>query len=360
MTENQSAERTAWEVASDPSASEKHWMAACTLLDGKQLSTKKKPHALVKTFVGLPWSFALSSMAGLGAFILFGLISAGMTLPFGCSSILFSGPHAFALIVSLLVGFTTVFKYQQYRWGGGRLWSIVYTGFIAFCGYATFMTEHVYGSLPPILISSVCAFSFIAIPLVVAKMTSKSIALLEGSVGAERVMPHTRLLLTMTGLLYCATRLELAGAVQGIAMLVLCAWAFGTLANSGFLLTRLYKVHDPNAASTLTLATWSPLIVIALTYVPIIAVCSILSLFSLSTPVPLIANLSGLSTLVAIVLVPFATARMAALELRKNAELGLHRGLEKLSHDLKPNCDAERPPLHTVDNQGEVRIAKGF
>jgi hypothetical protein len=69
------AASSALRIAGDPGASEKQWMAACTVIEGKKLpigATTAGP-----AWVGLPWSMCVSGLSGLGGFLLSGRYAQG-------------------------------------------------------------------------------------------------------------------------------------------------------------------------------------------------------------------------------------------------------------------------------------------
>ncbi len=321
-----SANNAAWDVASDPSASEKQWMAACTLLDGQQVPTRTNRPKLPKT-LALPWSLCVSGVSGLGAFMIFGFLSAAICESFTLLTgafYTFNGPHAFALLSAAFIAFSSVFTYQQHAWGGGRAWSALHFGLVTCGALLPLSLELIFNA--PYVISNLAFFSvwgvsFIGLSILSAKMTSNSILSLEKSVGANRVMPHSRTIFGSAGLVLLGLILMPA---MSTAMSSTWLWLPVVLIGSGYWVTRANKAGNPQTASTLALATWNPLILANIVLLPALVINSILSVFGLLPPIGITDYLIGVTTMLCLSTGPMIGASFASYGLRRSRELELH------------------------------------
>ncbi|MBX3074133.1 hypothetical protein KF913_09405 [Candidatus Obscuribacterales bacterium] len=321
--ENRSAEEKAWAVACDPSASEKQWVAACTLLDGKQPITthrKKLPQS-----VGLPWSLCVSGLSGLGAFMIFGLMSFGACEGISTLTGVFhslSTPHAFSLLSAAFIAFSAVFTYQQHIWGGGRAWTALHYGLVtggAILPLTELMTAPAALGTTGLLIWSL---GFIGVSAISSKMTQNSIKALESSVGANRVVPYSR------GIFATAGALLLTFIAVPIMFVIFSSiWVIipGILLLSGYGIARANNAYNPQTAGTLALAAWNPVILANVILIPTLLVYSGLSLFLPLMPISLTDFAVGLLTLAAFGAGPFVGAQIGAFVQRRARELELHR-----------------------------------
>lgn len=323
-----STEGSAWEVASDPSASEKHWMAACTLLDGKQHPAVRSRRKL-PSIVGLPWSMAVSGFAALGATLIFSFIeySIGSVLP-GSHVPVFDGAHSYALVGGLFVAFSSVFVYQKHIWGGGRLWWGPYFGLMGLLaclqwgfGGIPFLNQIVYGGLS----------------LLTIKLTLNSIKALE-TIGAQNVLAHGRNILVGTGVMCVAMRV--LTFPSNVATLVMLAWVPICLLGSGYAITMLNKTANPRSASTIALSAWAPLTLTNLFLFAVVVVSAAANLVT-GTPQPGLESLINsiliaAGTLTCLTLGPVIGATTASRMVRRARELELHKTPAHILSELAP------------------------
>ncbi|MDZ4835375.1 MAG: hypothetical protein SGJ27_16480 [Candidatus Melainabacteria bacterium] len=342
---NRSATNDAWGVASDPSASEKKWLAACTLLDGKMPPSAVTKRRLPQS-IGLPWSLCVSGISGLGAFMIFGFLSAAVCESFTLLSgvfYTFNGPHAFALLSAAFIAFSSVFTYQQHVWGGGRIWSGLHFGLVA-CGALLpfslelmFNAPHVASNL---LFFSLWGASFIGLSVLSTRMTNNSIRTLEKSIGANRVMPYSRAVFASAGLVLLGliTVPALSTAISSTWL-----WLPVVLIGSGYYITKLNNARNPQTATTMALASWNPLILANLVLLPALVVNSILSMFSLLPQIGFVDYLIGFGTMACLTIGPVLGAKIASRGLQRSRELELHQIPAELLNECKM-------PLNRVDD----------
>ena len=336
---NLSTKNTAWDVASDPSASEKQWMAACTLLEGKQhpsVRTKRKlPQA-----VGLPWSLCVSGVSGLGAFMIFGFLNAAvcesLTLITG-AYYTFNSAHAFALLGAAFIAYSAIFTYQQHAWGGGRIWSVLHFGLVGIGAILPFSLDLIFNgpyAVSNLVLFSLWGLSFIGLSAVSAKMTKNTIVALEKTVGADRVMPFSRAIFATAGmaLLALVTLPAFSSAVTSTWL-----WLPAVLVGSGFWIAKVNKARNPETASTLALAIWNPLMVANFVLLPALVLNAIISPITFPQSGGVADYAIGLLTMLCLVMGPTLGANLASLSLRRSRELELHHmPVEMLNEHTMP------------------------
>jgi hypothetical protein len=335
--DNRSAQDRAWAVASDPSASEKNWMAACTLLEGRRHVSVRDGRKLPMA-VGLPWSLAISGLSALGAFMIFGVMSAGVcevatniTGVFHTCSI----PQAFALLSAAFIAFSAIFTYQQHIWGGGRAWTFLHYGLVGI-GACLPLMELLFAY--PTSVGNLCLFTwslgFIGVSTVAVKLTRNSIKALESTVGANRVMPYSRAMFASAGALlltFCAFpgMFWLVGSMSG--------WLPAMLICSGFYIARSNSAHNPQTAATLAFAAWNPVILANAILLPALIAYSALTLVLPLAPVSLADYGIGLITMLCFSLGPFIGAQIGSFMQQRDRALELHRTpVELLANTAMP------------------------
>lgn len=341
--ENRSAEEKAWAVARDPSASEKQWVAACTILEGKQLPSAANRKKLPQS-VGLPWSLCVSGLSGLGAFMIFGLMSFGACE--GVSAITgafhtLTTPHAFALLSAAFIAFSAIFTYQQHIWGGGRAWTILHYGLVA-GGAILPLAELIF---TPASLTNLGLFvwslGFIGVSAISCKMTRHSIKALESTVGANRVIPYSRGIFAAAGalLLTFTAAPFMFGAISSMWTLLPAV-----LVLSGYSIARANNAYNPQTAATLAFAAWNPVILANIILMPALLTYSVLSLFMPLMPVSLTDYAVGLVTMASFAFGPFIGAQVGAMVQQRARELELHKvPLELVAQTTMPThlTDAE-------------------
>jgi len=314
-------------------------MAACTLLDGKLHPSKRKDNLLLQLAVGLPWSIAVSAVCGLGAYTLFALIMGGLNAScFNCAVNIVAGPHVFVLFNALMIGFTSVFMYQKLVWNGGRVWSVVYYGLVALMTLAIGAMHLSYGSLDPRLLSCLCAITFVGLTVLMARLCKQSIARLESTGGAKRVMPHTRAMLVISGSLLLPFLLRPGLHAEATAIgLITFVWISLLATCSGSYVARMNDAHCTETAATLALATWNPIILTLLLQFPVLMVGSLLSAFSLIPQITYVSYLLSAGAIASILSFPVLSAAFGAWGLRRSSQ-------RRLRH-LPPELSLERPAI---------------
>ena len=323
--DNRAAEEKAWAIARDPSASEKQWVAACTLLDGKAFpsttSRKKLPQTL-----GLPWSLCVSGLSGLGAFMIFGLMSfgacEGISALTGSFHAFLSTPHAFALLSAAFIAFSAIFTYQQHIWGGGRTWTGLHYGLVA-GGAILPLADLIFA---PVSFGSMGLFvwslGFIGVSALSCKLTQNSIKALESTVGANRVIPYSRGIFATAGALLLTFT-----ALPAMFWVISPLWTFlpALLVLSGYGIARANNAYNPQTAATLAFAAWNPVILANIILLPALLTYSALGLFMPLMPISITDYAVGMVTMAAFAFGPFIGAQIGAMVQQRARELELHK-----------------------------------
>lgn len=321
-------------IAGDPSASEKQWMAACTVLDGKQPPTRssnngKKPHPLI----GLPWSLAVSGAAGLGAFMFFGFllsswyeIVANLTANYG----IFNSALAFALLSAGFATFSTVMAYQQHIWNGTRIWSVMKWTLIGLAAVLPCGMFLIFGSTPgtlDLLTFALWTSGFIGVSVLSTVLTNKSIKSLEGTVGAHRVMPHSRILFGTMGvvILGCLMLIPIMPMAGMTLTMTKCLWMPLVLIGSGYWIARRNGARNQHTAAVLGYSIWNPLFIANAVLLPALVINSIGAMVFGAYPTGFADYAIGLCSMLTLGVGPLVGATMASKAMQRSAELELHR-----------------------------------
>ncbi len=345
----QSAEKCALEVARDPSASEKHWMAACTLLEDKHSPAVRNSRRLLRrALIGLPWSMTLGLLSTLGAALTLSFVeySIASILP-GQRVDVFAGAHSVALMGSIFIAFSAVYTYQKYTWGGGRLWWVPGGAFVALLATIQFTSSFADAVGTPLL----RAAFFIGLSLLTVKLTLNSIKNLDRTIGSNRVMPYARGVLASAGALCLA--LKITGVASSVATMVVMGWIPLSLLGSGYLITRVNKTADPQSASTMAIAAWNPLILSAMQVFGVLAVSAISTLFVGAPQVGLEQYFQSFivaaGTLGCLTLGPTIGAIIGSRTIQSARELELHKSPTKKLSELQLQPDPlNDEPMETL------------
>jgi len=115
-------DKQAWDIASDPSAPEHKWLAACTVLEGKNhIATVPK----LPGWIALPYGLVVSGAGAGGAVVMFALTQLIVSAKVGE---FFAAPAASNVAAAVCIWlvpcfvFTQLFTYQRMMAEGGVLW----------------------------------------------------------------------------------------------------------------------------------------------------------------------------------------------------------------------------------------------
>lgn len=318
--DNRSNNEKAWAIASDPSAKEKQWMAACTLIDGQKAPSSSRQ--FLHPSLGLPWSLSVSGLSGLGAFMIFGFLSAAVCELAAITTgvfYTFNGAHAFALLSAAFIAFSSIFSFQQHIWGGGRAWSIFHYAIVAFGALLPFSLELCLSpsaSIGNLSLFALWSAGFIGLSAVSSKLTARTIQSLESTVGARRVFPHSRLIFAASGtLLLTLTAFPPIFTVFS----AMCFWLPILLITSGYYIATVNKASDSQTASALAICAWGPLILANIVLVPALLINSACALFVPVLQISLSEFAVGFGTILCLILGPMIGARLGARMLRKTS-----------------------------------------
>lgn len=320
------AARSAHRIAGDPSASEKQWMAACTVIDGKKLAVGNL--AAGPAWLGLPWSMCVSGLSGLGGFVLFVSLCAGvaeaLTAVTGVYQS-FNGATGFIVLGSAFVTFSTVFSYQKHLWKGGKIWSVVHWSAVGLCA----LLPLVVGSLdffpvPPLdllTMFSAWALGFIGLSAVASTLANRNIKALECSIGAQRVIPYSRAIYSIAGLcLVSMIAAQMLGFHFNYSMLVTPIVLLGT----GYYVAFRNRAANPATATVLGLSVWNPMILCNLFLLPALVLHSAASLFTSLFQVGIFDYGVCLTSMALLIAGPTLGALAASKGVQRENELELH------------------------------------
>lgn len=369
LFDNRTHDDKAWAIASDPSATEKQWLAACTILDGKDPMASLRPGAGAREkrlpdVVGLPWSLTISGVAGLGALLLYGFFITGLydvvALLTGTLGI-FSGALGFALISAGFAAFSSVFAYQQHVWGGGRMWPILHWTIIGFGAFLPLGVLLIFanGSTWDLLTSALWAAGFIGVSLAATICTRKSVKSLDATVGSYRLMPYTRSMLAIFGLIMIAClSLPLAAIVVSSTRWL---WLPAVIIGSGSWITLANNARNPQTASLLAMSMWNPLSIANLALLPALVVNSIGALAFPVGSISVVDFAIGVGAIACLSLGPTLGARVASRSLKARAELELHNLAihmlpAEVAEDARAHCEPDshqdQPATNTEEASG--------
>lgn len=322
------AASSALRIAGDPGASEKQWMAACTLIEGKKLPIGNA--AAGPAWVGLPWSMCVSGLSGLGGFLLFGSLCAGVTEALSAFTgiyLPFNGAVAFILLGSAFVTFSTIFAYQRHLWNGGKIWATAHWSAVGLCALLPFGLQFfdLISSVDLLAMFGAWGVGFIGLSAVATTCANRNVKALECSIGARRVVPYTRAIYSLAGVcLLSFMALHVPGFLFNYTFI--WGWFPVLLLGSGFYIAYKNRAANPNTATVLGLSVWNPLILCNLFLLPALAVHSVASIFtSFSLQIGFFDYGVCLASMALLVAGPSLGALVASRGVQRANKLELHR-----------------------------------
>lgn len=237
----------------------------------------------------------------------------------------FNSAHAFVLLGAAFIAHSAIFTYQQHAWGGGRLWTGLHFGLVGIAALLPFTLDFIFNgsfAFSNLVLFSMWALSFIGLSVLSARMTKNAINQLDKSVGSDRVMPISRTIFSLAGLV-------LLGLVTAPAMSTAVSatwiWLPIVLVGSGFWIARTNKVYNPETATTMALAVWNPLMVANFVLIPALIINAVLTPGSVPLANIIADYAIGLATMFCLISGPVIGAQIASLSLQRSRELELHR-----------------------------------
>ncbi len=313
---------TALQVASDPSASEERWMAACTILGEKELPAESVPK-----FIQMPWSLLVCSASAIGAVMLFTLLQ--VTLCLSVPGTGFSPSYvclAFAGWYVPTIIFSMFFQYKKMLLKGGTSWSV--TQWLLIAGYLCAVSIWAIDGQPMkpadlglLVFWNVTALAAAAIGV---KIAQKSFNSLNSTVGVQRVLPYSLASFAVVPVIIAGY--TLVGLVTNIfipfeqVLFVLV----GSIAFAGYVAALKNGASNPATAAALSTTVWSPFVYVNLAFLPILAITHIWLLFTGTQMIALPDYLAGLLAVAVSMSAPATGALLAAKQLqdRQAKQLG--------------------------------------
>lgn len=319
----------ALQVASDPSASEERWMAACTILGEKELP--QSVGESVPKFIQMPWSLLVSSASAIGAVMLFTLLQ--VTLCLSVPGTGFSPSYvclAFAGWYVPTIIFSMFFQYKKMLLKGGTSWSV--TQWLLIAGYLCAVSIWAIDGQPMkpadlglLVFWNVTALAAAAIGV---KIAQKSFNSLNSTVGVQRVLPYSLASFAVVPVIIAGY--TLIGLVTNIfipfeqVLFVLV----GSIAFAGYVAALKNGASNPATAAALSTTVWSPFVYVNLAFLPILAITHIWLLFTGTQMIALPDYLAGLLAVAVSMSAPATGALIAAkqLQCRQAKQLGYATG----------------------------------
>jgi len=361
---SQNTHQQAWDIASDPSASEEKWIAAVTLLDGKSAIAPVKNR--VPRWLRLPWALTIASCGTSGAVFLLVLSQMlmcsriGEMFPLGSSA-----SHTAAAILIWMVPslvFSMLFTYQRLLFEGGKAWPLLQWGVVL--GYITSISLVAIDGQPVQLMDGMLLglwnLTCIGVAAGGTKMAKTSYKCLESTIGARKVV------VPMTNI-FAAVPLLLGGSIivlhaTGVFLLspqFICALVAMVIGGSCYAVYKL-NATNTNSARAIAMFLWSPMIMSNLLLLPALAGTHAWLALTGTRMVSWVDYAGALTGLVFSIATPLIGATLASKHLQARAALGISEN--RLSTLTLPNktertaigtsSDTTAPALTSISAEG--------
>jgi|AGTN01.2.fsa_nt_gi hypothetical protein len=308
----------ALQVASDPSASEERWMAACTILGDKELPAPGTE--AVPKMIQMPWSLLVSSASAIGAVMLFTLLQVtlclsvpgtGFSPSFVCLA--FAGWYVPTIIFSMF------FQYKKMLLKGGASWSVAQWLLIG--GYLCAVSIWAIDGQPMkpadlglLVFWNVTALAAAAIGV---KIAQKSFNSLNSTVGIQRVLPYSLASFAVVPVIIAGY--TLFGLVTNffIPFEQVLFVLVGSIAFAGYVAALKNGASNPATAAALSTTVWSPFVYVNMTFLPILAVTHIWLLLTGTEMIALPDYIAGILAVAVSMSAPATGALIAAKQLQR-------------------------------------------
>lgn len=318
-------------IIADPSASEKEWLAACTIMDQKtDLPAAARD---LPAWMGLPWSMLVSATGAAGGLMLFVMLTyaSHMTLlslvPGFYPEAMMTYVVAFLAMPAII--FNTLFTYQKHLWQGGKLWTAIQASIVTAAAFSPLAVGLLMtGTLPPVtdfLTLSAIGLGLMATSQGATVLANRVIKNLDGTIGANRIIPYSRAAFCTPTVIFAG--LSLFSLVNPIFYLGGPHWLLAAAVLSGgtYLVCRKNRSFKTGTSLQLAAATWNPFLLGIGLLIPLLAANSILGLVMGSYFAVSFVDVLATGLLITLGLsFPAMGALIATRHLRKEQELELH------------------------------------
>lgn len=334
LSTNSNFDNHAWEVASDPSAKEEKWMAAITLLEGKNAVVKANPRP--PGWIALPWGIVSTMASASGAVIVFSSLQ--YTLGTGISDLLMHAwnPSHTALIfgffsVPCLV-FSMLFTYKRLLFDGGNAWPIAQWSAVIL--FLTGMSLIAIDGKPLSFSDGglLLAWNFACLSLAflgtrLAKVTFKG---LNQTIGARKVLvPMMRSFAAVPILATLLVFTGLYGANFHTSFMVVSL----IMVASSYLAVRQLNAVDSRTACSIATIIWTPTVLANIALLPALAGTQLWLMCTNTALITWVDYAGGLAALAVSLAAPLAGGLVASKQLQMQAAKALGRGNEQLAFE---------------------------
>lgn len=324
---SQNTHQHAWDIASDPSASEEKWIAAVTLLDGK--SSLAPIRSNVPGWMRLPWALTIASCGTSGAVFLLILSQMLMCsriaeiIPYGASASHIAAAIFIWIVPSLT--FSMLFTYQRMLFDGGKAWPIIQWSVIL--GYLTSISMIFIDGQPVQLMDGILLglwnVSCIGIAAGGTKMAKTSYKCLESTIGARKVVvPMTNIFATVPLLLGGSMIVLHATGVLLVSPQFIFALVSMVIGGSCYAVYKL-NATNTNTARAIAMFLWSPMILSSLLLLPVLGATNLWLNMTGTNMVTWVDYTGAFTGLLFAVATPLIGATLASKHLQSRAAIGL-------------------------------------
>jgi hypothetical protein len=322
-------ENHAWKVASDPSASEEKWMAAVTLLDGKDM-VAKSPFSPPSGFA-LPWALFISGAGATGAWIAFISLQYGFARTLAELGYLWTMPSYMGLIFGTFsvpcLAFSMLFTYRRLLADGGRAWKVAQWSAVLL--YVIGMSVVVIDGKPVTLsdggLLAVWNLACVGLAIVGSKLAAQTFKGLNQTIGARKVIGQ------MIG---CMAAIPLVAAIFIAAGLSPNGIAIGflltTMLMSAIAVKKLNAIQTSTACGIATII-WTPYVLSNVVLLPAIAGTNIWLALTNAPMITWVDYVGAFGALLLSITAPLTGAVLASKHLQFEAARSLERGRDRLT-----------------------------
>lgn len=324
-------EKYAWDVASDPTASEDKWIKAITVLDGSSaLAMQKKP---LPSAISLPWAAAVSSCGAIGSVVALAItqhfLCSGILNLFSASAINSYNATVMALWLAPCLVFSAMFTYQRLSFEGGKVWQTAqWTTIVGYLAWLTWWAmEGRSFQIWDAGLLIILNLSGLALATFATKFATRSFQAMNSTIGAKKlIVPLTRIYAGIPIMIAAAVLTTMLTQYYLPPTLFLSGLAALFLGGTFYTAIKLQATRTSTARSIATFI-WGPAILMQACLLPLLAVTNIWLICSgapmVITWADYVAAFAGLGLSIAM---PLVCGTLAAKNLQGRAALELERG----------------------------------
>lgn len=327
---DRNTQQQAWGIAGDPSASEEKWMAAVTLLDGKNPLVAVNPRP--PGWVAMPWALVVSGASASGAVLLFSLVQlilcTKIAETFASASAASNVAVAFGVWFVPCLVFSMLFTYKRLLYEGGNAWKFTqWTLVIGYLASISFWAIDGQAIEPwDAGLLAVWNISCVSIAAIGTKLAEHCYKSLNQTIGAQRVVVPMMRSFAVIPVVIAA--IVLTGMSTGYYMpfsqvfLLLASVVVG----ASYLTVKQLSATRSSTACSITTVLWGPFILSNLLLLPALAVTHAWLSFTGPYFINWVDYAGALAALGVSVMAPMAGGWIASKQLQARAALTLERG----------------------------------